>query len=254
MIKLIEPDWPAPGNVRAFCTTRGGGFSKGAYASLNLADHVGDSPASVSRNRALLADVFATVTSFQWLSQVHGTSVVQAPEAGAPEADAIWTERQGVAIAVLTADCLPVLFCNQKGTLVAAAHAGWRGLAAGVLEAIVGALSAAPQELMAWLGPAIGASAYEVGPEVRTAFLSATGSRAGLSERETAAAFQPSPVQPGHFLADLNRLARERLNAARVTQIFGGEHCTHAESDQFFSHRRDDQTGRMASLICINGA
>ncbi len=253
MIKVIEPDWPAPGNVRAFCTTRGGGYSEGAYTSLNLADHVGDSPASVSRNRALLADMFATGTSFQWLRQVHGTNVVQAPEAGAPEADAVWTERQGVAIAVLTADCLPVLFCNREGTLVAAAHAGWRGLAAGVLEATLEALPAAPQELMAWLGPAIGASAFEVGPEVRTAFLSAGGSRAGLSERETAAAFQPSPAQPGHFLADLNHLARQRLKAAGVTQIYAGEHCTYVESDQFFSHRRDGQTGRMASLICING-
>ena len=252
MIELIEPDWPAPANIRAFCTTRVGGVSEGAYASLNLAGHVGDDPGRVERNRTLLAGLLPSDTEIQWLTQVHGNGVVHAPTEAAAKADACWTETLGVATAVLTADCLPVLFCNFEGTLVAAAHAGWRGLAAGVLEATVAALPVPASELMAWLGPAIGADAYEVGPEVRAAFLAAAESDGSPPASDVASAFLPSRPREGHFFADLYRLARLRLEAAGVVAIHGGNYCTFTENSRFFSHRRDGQTGRMASLICIN--
>ena len=226
MIELIEPDWPAPATIRAFCTTRAGGFSEGIYASWNLAEHVGDASRHVAQNRALLADLLP--------------------------ADACWTDAPGMATAVLTADCLPVLFCNFEGTLVAAVHAGWRGLSAGVLEATVAALPVPAQELLAWLGPAIGASAYEVGPEVRAAFLAVPESGGGSSETDPASAFLPNPAHDGHFYADLNKLARLRLQAVGIRYIYGGEYCTFSDRSRFFSHRRDGQTGRMASLICIN--
>ena len=252
MIELIEPDWPAPATIRAFCTTRAGGFSAGIYASWNLAEHVGDASRHVARNRALLADLLPAGTGIQWLTQVHGNRVVYAPTKAATTADACWTDAPGMATAVLTADCLPVLFCNFEGTLVAAVHAGWRGLSAGVLEATVAALPVPAQELLAWLGPAIGASAYEVGPEVRAAFLAVPESGGGSSESDPASAFLPNPAHDGHFYADLNKLARLRLQAVGIRYIYGGEYCTFSDRSRFFSHRRDGQTGRMASLICIN--
>ena len=252
MIELIEPDWPAPANIRAFCTTRVGGASEGAYASLNLAEHVGDDPGAVERNRTLLAGLLPSDTEIQWLTQVHGNGVVRAPTEAAATADACWTDTPGVATAVLTADCLPVLFCNHEGTLVAAAHAGWRGLASGVLEATVAALPVPAEELLAWLGPAIGAGAYEVGPEVRAAFLAAAESGGTTSKSDVTSAFAPSKSRESHFFADLYRLAGLRLEDAGVRYIHGGKHCTFTEESRFFSYRRDGQTGRMASLICIN--
>ncbi|MEQ1802555.1 MAG: peptidoglycan editing factor PgeF [Gammaproteobacteria bacterium] len=242
---LIEPDWAAPVRVRAAATTRSGGVSPAPWASLNLGDHVGDNPQGVVRNRRLLRNALGLAAEPAWLQQVHGTTVVDAAAAGArPAADASWTTAPGVVCAVLTADCLPVLFCNRAGTHVAAAHAGWRGLAAGVLESTVGWLAAdgvRPDSLLAWLGPAIGPASYEVGGEVRDAFLRADPAGDG--------AFRPT--RPGHWLLDLYAAARLRLRRAGVTAITGGDYCTLAEPERFFSHRRDGVTGRQATLIWL---
>ncbi len=242
--RFIEPRWPAPARVRALSTTRVGGASHAPFASFNLGHHVGDNPAAVDANRAILAAKLPDGSRVQWLQQVHGTRVVEA--AGGdhyPEADASYTRRQGIACAVLTADCLPVLFCNRAGTVVAAAHAGWRGLADGVLESTVTALGEAPENLLAWLGPAIGPDAFEVGPEVRDAFCQ--------HDPEAAGCFRLSPTRQNHYLADIYALARQRLARAGVTAIYGGGECTVSDPTRFFSYRRDGQTGRMATLIYL---
>ncbi len=244
-LSLIRPDWPAPARVHAVATSRTGGNSRLPWASLNLGDHVGDDPGAVLRNRELLRDALELPGDPVWLQQVHGTAVVDAARAGGGvAADASWTTSRGVVCAVLTADCLPVLLCNRAGTHVAAAHAGWRGLAAGVLESTVGWLAAdgvRPESLLAWLGPAIGPASYEVGAEVREVFLRADPSGGG--------AFRPS--RPGHWLLDLYAAARLRLRRAGVTAVSGGDYCTLAEPDRFFSHRRDGVTGRQATLIWL---
>lgn len=240
MIDLIVPDWPAPAPVRAFVTTRAGGVSAGTYASLNLATHVGDDAAAVAENRRRLrARVPAEPL---WLSQVHGNGVVRAEDAVAGvEADAAFTRRAGTVCAVLTADCLPLLLCNDVGTVVAVAHAGWRGLAAGVVEAAVRATNEPPARLLAWLGPAIGPQSFEVGAEVRAAFVAhAPAAAAAFAAKEN-----------GKWLADLYRLAEQRLNALGVARVFGGGFCTFNEADRFYSFRRDKATGRMASLIWL---
>lgn len=248
---FIEPDWPAPANVIALSTTREGGHSRPPYDGLNLAHHVGDLPEAVAANRALLAARLPAGTRVCWLNQVHGVRVVAADEAdleAPPDADASWSERTGMACAVMTADCLPVLFCAADGSRVAAAHAGWRGLQAGVLEATVAAMESAPGRLMAWLGPAIGPARFEVGPEVRRGFLDAAGTaeRAGIE-----ACFQPAAARPGYFLADLYALARCRLRAAGVTAVHGGGFCTYDDERRFYSYRRDGTTGRMATLVAL---
>ena len=243
-LDLIQPDWPAPSRVRALATTRAGGFSTAPWAALNLGDHVGDDPASVRRNRELLRATLGLPGEPAWLQQVHGTAVVAAATASSRVADASWTTKPGIVCAVLTADCLPVLFCNRAGTHVAAAHAGWRGLAAGVLESTVGLLIAdgvRPDSLLAWLGPAIGPAAYEVAGDVRDAFLQA----------DPAAAIAFQPHRPGHWLLDLYAAARLRLRRAGVTAVTGGDYCTLAEPQRFFSHRRDGVTGRQATVICL---
>ncbi len=244
-VELIRPDWPAPSRVQAVATTRLGGVSVGPYASLNLGDHVSDDPSAVRRNRDLLRAELALPREPVWLQQVHGTVIVEATGTGdRVTADASWTSTRGVVCAVLTADCLPVLFCNREGTHVAAAHAGWRGLAAGVLETTVAALVSAgapPGSLLAWLGPAIGPASYEVGADVRDAFLRA--------DPDAEAAFRPN--RPGHWLLDLYAAARQRLDRAGVTTVTGGDHCTFVERDRFFSHRRDGVTGRQATLIWL---
>jgi polyphenol oxidase len=282
---LIRPDWPAPPTVSALVTTREGGGSGGPWAGFNLGDHVGDNPQAVTTNRETLQQVLPPGTVVQWLRQVHGTTVVQASGGGiVPEADACWTDKPGIACAVLTADCLPVLFSDRSGTLVAAAHAGWRGLCAGVLEATVAALPVAPGQLLAWLGPAIGPSAFEVGPEVRSVFVAAADAGAALAaaagagaaltaqdlaaaadtgptrtgaavdgtvisqQAEVEAAFTPS-ARPGHYLLDLYALARVRLRAAGVDAVYGGGFCTLSDPRTFYSYRRDGTTGRMASVI-----
>lgn len=211
-------------------------------------------------NRKTLQSLLPAGTTVQWLRQVHGTTVVRASRGAiAPEADACWTDELGIACAVLTADCLPVLFCDRSATVVAAAHAGWRGLCNGVLEATVAALPVDPGELLAWLGPAIGPTAFEVGPEVHDVFVEAAhfeAAHAGAARTgaiaspgaEVEAAFAPSP-RPGHYLLDLYALARMRLREAGVGAVYGGGLCTLSDPRRFYSYRRDGTTGRMASLI-----
>lgn len=246
-LPIITPDWPAPAHVHAGCSTRVGGASRGGWQSLNLGDHVSDDPAHVAENRHRLAD-WAGVSgdAFCWLEQVHGTDVVSVRPNGPlrPQADASVTRDHGVVCTVLTADCLPVLFCSRDGSQVGAAHAGWRGLCGGVLENTLNAFECSPAEVMAWLGPAIGPQAFEVGAEVRQQFL-AEDSGAG-------AAFVPSPQHPERYLANLYLLARQRLSSAGVTQIYGGDLCTYTEADRFYSYRRDGVTGRMASFIWLD--
>lgn len=237
---IITPDWPAPANVRAAQTTRQGGVSRAPFETLNLGGHVGDDPGQVSANRARLQAALELPAEPVWLTQVHGVEVVPAA-AGSACADASWADRPGVVCSIMTADCLPVLLCDDGGEVVAAAHAGWRGLVAGVLEATVAAMHRPPQRLLAWLGPAIGPDAFEVGDEVRQRFLAADAGAADC--------FQPSPA--GRWLADLYALARRRLAQAGVEAVYGGEYCTVGQPELFFSYRRDGRTGRMASLIWL---
>jgi len=242
--ELHAVTWPAPRWVRAVYTTRRGGVSDEPFAAQNLAAHVGDDLGAVRDNRAALRTALGLAREPAWLAQVHGTTVVHAEAVGVPppEADASVTSVPGLACAVLVADCLPVLFCDRAGARVAAAHAGWRGLAAGVLEAAVDGLGVAPASVSAWLGPAIGAERFEVGPEVRAAFVdhdpaAAADFRAGAGDR---------------WHADLYALARRRLAALGVGQVHGGGECTASDPERWFSHRRDGRTGRMAALIWID--
>jgi YfiH family protein len=235
----LVPDWPAPPRVRALVTTRRGGVSTGSWASMNLGAHCGDDPGNVKANRQRLRACVPEEPL--WLQQVHGKRVLRHPgiQGGEalPDADGSVTSKPGRVCAVLTADCLPVLICNRAGDRVAAAHAGWRGLASGVLEAAVKALGAEPLDLLAWLGPAIGPQAYEVGADVVAAF-----------SDDYPAGFRESGDS---WLMDLYELARRRLARAGVEAIFGGGYCTMSEPDCFFSYRRDGVTGRMASLVWI---
>jgi hypothetical protein len=242
---FIIPDWPALGTVRAISTPRHGGISPPPYASLNLADHVGDDPACVAENRRRLAARLNLAAEPAWLEQVHGTTVVAAETVLTPvAADAAFTRKPGRPCVVMTADCLPVLLCDRAGTVVAAAHAGWRGLAGGVIGATVARLETPPRELLAWLGPAIGPDAFEVGEEVRAAFLALDAGNAGC--------FRPSPA--GRWLADLYELTRRQLRGLGVSAIYSGEFCTFSEPERFFSYRRENRTGRMATLIWLEFA
>jgi len=237
---MIYPNWPAAAHVKAVTTTRSGGVSNAPYDSLNLADQVGDAAGAVQENRLSIQHQLHLPRRPVWLNQVHGDTVVDAANSGErPCADASFTDQTQVVCAVLSADCLPVLFCDRRGTRVAAAHAGWRGLAAGVLESTVQALDTAPGRLMAWLGPAIGPGAFAVGGEVRKVFVE--------QHAEAAGAFLARPH--GHWLADLCQLARIRLRASGVTALYGGGFCTFADRQRFYSYRREGVTGRMASLI-----
>jgi YfiH family protein len=247
---LILPDWPAPPNVKALQTTRHGGVSTGSFASLNLGDHVGDAPLAVARNRSLLEPLLPGEPV--WLRQVHGTAVADAGAAPClPQADACISSRTGEVCVVMTADCLPVLLCDEQGGAVGAIHAGWRGLCEGVIEQTVRAMKVPPDSLMAWLGPAISAQAFEVGAEVRAAFI----------ERQSgaASAFVPSSRDAGNqapggekWLADICQLARLRLYALGVPRVFGGDWCTYADKEKFYSYRRDGVTGRMGTLIWLD--
>ena len=241
----IEPDWPAAEHVRVLSTLRGGGVSEGPYASLNLAAHVGDRADAVAANRMLLRQAAHLPGEPLWLEQVHGTEVAQhAGTAGKPpRADAAVAFELGRVCVVMTADCLPVVFADRAGTRVAVAHAGWRGLVGGVLQATIAALEVPPADLHAWLGPAIGPGAFEVGPEVREAYL------ANLAVPDTDACFVPN--DRGRYLADLYGLARLVLGAAGVTSIHGGGWCTHEDARRFYSFRREGVTGRMATLAWL---
>ncbi|MCC4116769.1 peptidoglycan editing factor PgeF [Aromatoleum toluclasticum] len=241
----FEPDWPAPERVRALVTTRHGGVSDGPWASMNLGAHVGDSPIAVARNRAILRAVVPAEPC--WLNQVHGTDVWDAASAGAegvvPRADAAVARKAGAVCAVMTADCLPVLFCDDDGSVVAAAHAGWRGLASGILDATVARMDVAPARIMAWMGPAIGPDAFEVGSEVRERFVAA--------DKDAARAFL-SAESAGKWYADLFELARQRLRAIGVERVYGGDVCTYSDPLRWFSYRRDGVTGRLASLVWLS--
>lgn len=239
---FIRAEWPAPPRVRALTTVRSGGVSLPPFASFNLADHVGDDPVAVARNRELLRESLNLPAEPAWLVQVHGTSVVDAARAApGTRADGSFAERAGIVCAVLTADCLPIFLCDDSGGRAGILHAGWRGLAAGIAERGVDAMAMPPATLMAWLGPAIGPDAFEVGAEVRAEFVAG----------DAAAAAMFIPNGNGRFLADLYGLARLRLRAAGVDRIYGGGLCTVADQNRFFSYRRDGQCGRMASLIWL---
>jgi YfiH family protein len=241
-VSWVEPGWPAPPGVRALSTFRIGGVSVAPYDSLNLGDHVGDAAADVAENRRRLKAAAKLPAEPIWLEQVHGSHVADLDAlGGVGPADAAFARRTGRVCAILTADCLPVLLTLDTGGLVAAAHAGWRGLAAGVLEATVRALNVPPERLMAWLGPGIGPGHFEVGAEVREALLEADP---GAGEAFAANA-------RGRFMADLGQLARRRLAALHISRVYGGGECTFAAADRYFSHRRDGVSGRQATLIWL---
>jgi YfiH family protein len=237
---ILAADWPAPPGVVAFTTLRhGAGVSAAPFDRFNLGSRCGDVPEDVASNRAELSQRFGLPSPPRWLRQVHGTSVAVEPGDDEPEADAAVTRMPGTALAILTADCLPVVLASEDGNEVAAAHAGWRGLAAGVLEATVAAMQAAPERVLAWLGPCAGPQAYEVGQDVFDAFLA--------RDPRAAAAFVAT--RPGHWRVDLYALARQCLLAAGVARVHGGGLCTISDPQRFYSHRRDQRTGRMATLV-----
>lgn len=241
LISVIRANWPAPPNVHALCTTRKGGVSEGDYSAFNLAYHVEDQADHVEQNRQQLIRDLNLPNPPLWLNQVHGTEV--AHHSALPQividADASYSTQANHVCAVMTADCLPILICNKRGTKVAAAHAGWRGLANGVIEASVQKLDENPDELLVWLGPAIGPQSFEVGEEVRRAFIHDLPMTAG--------AFIAN--KPQHYLADLYQIARLRLHRMGIKNVYGGDFCTYIDSDQFYSYRRDGKTGRQVSLI-----
>ena len=240
---FITPNWPAPANVHAIQTTRAGGVSLAPYASLNLGVHVNDNALAVAQNRQLLSPYLPSEPV--WINQVHGIKAIDAAiTACATEADAAYTIKANTVCVTMTADCLPVLLCDQTGSIVAAAHAGWKGLLDGVLESTVQSMllsmpNLATQNLMAWLGPAIGPQAFEVGSEVREAFM-AVDANAALAFR---------PIANNKWLCDIVQLARQRLNTIGISQLYGGDLCTYTDAVRFFSYRRDNVTGRMATII-----
>ena len=235
----LVPDWPAPPGVRAFVTTRAGGVSEGEYASMNLGIASGDDPARVQRNRDILRGHLPS--DGPWLRQVHGTQVVDLDRDAERTGDACLTRSAGRVAGVLTADCMPLFLADVRGRVVAVAHAGWRGMAAGVIESTLDAMAVPAGEVVAWMGPTIGPDAFEVGPEVREAFLAADAD-AGIAFRAHA---------PGKFMADLYALARRRLVRAGIKSIHGGGFCTYHERDRFFSYRRVKASGRMGSFAWI---
>lgn len=239
---LITADWSAPTHIKAFTTTRQGGCSEGVYRSFNLGDHVGDAAERVAENRERLRQQHDWQQPPQWLSQVHGTTLVKVSGERGIEADACWTDAVNQPCVVMTADCLPVFFTDIEGRRVAVAHAGWRGLVDGVLEQTLSVFPD-PTQVLVWFGPAIGPQAFEVGDEVRAQFCDqlATSSRAFLATPE-----------PHKWLADIYQLARLRLQVAGVQYISGGDYCTFSQPELFYSYRREGVTGRMASVIWIN--
>ena len=241
MVEFLRPDWPAPANIHACTSTRNQGFSQPPFESFNPASHVGDSSQAVQRNRQLLVQQLKLPAEPLWLDQVHGVSVVDVSkdEMASYRGDACFSRETNRVCAVMTADCLPVLFCDRQGQTVAAAHAGWRGLLAGVLESTLETMACPSEDILVWLGPAIGPDNFEVGEEVYQAFVQQSAANA--------AAFEAN--RPGHYLADIYQLARLRLHNRGIAHIYGGDHCTFQEQDRFFSYRRDGQTGRMVSLI-----
>ena len=242
MSAWLDADWPAPPGVRALTTTRHGlGVSQPPFDTFNLGARCGDDPDAVIENRQQLGAALDLPSPPRWLRQVHGIAVAVEPPCDEPEADAAVTATPGTVLAILTADCLPVVFAAQDGSEIAAAHAGWRGLAAGVLEATVAAMQTPADKLIAWLGPAAGPQAYEIGEEVFAAFVS----------RDAGAGAAFAPTRPGHWKVDLYALARRRLAAVGITQVHGGAFCTISDPARFFSHRRDGRSGRIATVAWI---
>jgi YfiH family protein len=237
----FAPDWPAPPNVRAWVTERGGG---GRYGAMNLATHVGDDPEAVAANRRRVRAALALPAEPCWLEQVHGARVLDLDRDAITPADGAVTTHAGVVCAVLTADCLPVVLCDQAGRRVGVAHAGWRGLLEGVLPTAVLAFRADPAELLAWLGPAIGPAAYEVGADVRDRFV----------DHQPGAARRFAGNARGRWQADLYGLARDSLAEAGVRSVYGGGYCTFMEAERFFSHRREAPCGRMATLVWLDAS
>ena len=243
----LKPDWSAPDRVRAISTTRAGGVSGRPWNSLNLGVHVEDDPDHVRQNRRRLAESTGLKSEqIGWLNQVHGIDVVELNPDNVGQiakADASYTRHPGIACAILTADCLPVILADREGTVVGAAHCGWRSLCGGVIENLVSKMAVAPEALQAWLGPAIGPDSFEVGPEVRDAFLD--------HDPKAVHAFRAEGARSGHFMADIYALATLRLNHLGVSNVTGGGLCTVKDSDRFFSYRRDGRTGRMATLVWL---
>lgn len=239
---FIVPDWPLPANVKAVSTTRLGGASQQPYQGLNLGMHVGDKAEHVQRNRTQLQQELRLVDSPAWLNQIHSNRVIDlnASLTVVPDADGSYTQASGIACTVMTADCLPLLLCDTAGTQVAAVHAGWRGLADGIIEAALEKFTVPADQILAWLGPAIGPDAFEVGSEVREQFIA--------EQLQAEQAFKPYGEK---WLADLYLLARQRLQRFGVTNIYGGEYCTFGDPERFYSYRREGVTGRQASLIWI---
>ncbi len=238
----IIPDWPAPENVRAITTTRNGGFSHAPYDSMNISTYVGDDPNAVQKNREYLQSTLNTPSKLHWLEQVHGTLAVNAAHiTETVKADACYSNEKNIVCTIQTADCLPVLLCDKAGTMIAAIHAGWRGLADGIIEETINTMNCPGHELIAWLGPAIGPKAFESGDDVRNAFI------AHDEQAKTAFTQQPN----GLWLADIYQLARQRLTTQNVTACYGGNFCTYHDKKRFYSFRRDQTTGRMATLIWL---
>ena len=237
----IVPDWPAPPHVRAVITTRSGGVSVGPYASFNLGRSTGDDAQAVAENRARLRALLPQEP--RWLTQVHGARVLRGEEVSDfPEADASVAVERGTVCAIQVADCLPILFTDRSGTVVAAAHAGWRGLAGGVIDNTIGAITStgvAPRDVLAYIGPGIGPGAFEVGEDVYRAF----------AERDADAAAAFTPRTSGTWLGDLPTLARRALVRCGVADIYGGDLCTYSDPARFYSYRRDKTTGRMGAFI-----
>ena len=248
-IVLIEPQWPAPDSVRAAVTTRRGGMSTGCWQGLNLGTHVGDEHTAVVANRQTIRESLSLPSEPIWLNQVHGTQVVEvtAETDHLPTADASISRHAGTVCAVMTADCLPLLLCDQQGKEWAAVHCGWRGLCDGLVQKAVSRFKAAPEQLLAWMGPAIGQASFQVGQEVRDAFTAAAPSLA-ISDKLSQAFIEDSSA-PDRYLADLYSITHTLLNAANVTAVYGGGFDTYTDAERFYSYRRDGQTGRFATLI-----
>ncbi|MGC1853761.1 MAG: peptidoglycan editing factor PgeF [Candidatus Aquirickettsiella sp.] len=243
MLDLIIPDWPAPHWIKAYTTTRMGGFSQAPYNSLNTAMHVGDNLDDVSKNRQLLQKNLHLKKPIIWLEQVHGNIPISADlPIASPRADAIYSKTTQTVCAVQTADCIPLLVCSSTRYCVAAIHAGWKGLSNGIIENTIDALALPPSDILAWLGPAIGPQAFIVGEEVFQSFMG----------KDQAAEIAFQPLENNLWHANLSQLAKQRLNKLGITSIYGGNYCTFSDKLRFFSYRRDQITGRMLSLIWIN--
>ncbi|MBF0784309.1 peptidoglycan editing factor PgeF [Muribacter muris] len=242
-MEFILPNWSVPAHIHALTTTRSGGVSQAPFESLNVGEHVNDDPLAVRQNRTLLQNALKLPNPPVYLTQTHSTQVLTLPHQAEQslEADAVYTDQPNQVCLVMTADCLPALFCSEDGTEIAAAHAGWRGLCDGVLEATAAKFRCLPHQIRVWLGPAIGATAFQVGQDVIGQFCAV--------DPQANSAFVPDQCASGKFLGDLYQIARQRLQRLGITQISGGDYCTYTDSKRFFSYRRENMTGRMATLI-----